>query len=984
MHGRRLVTHFRVGQKLGSRYQIESLLGVGGSAAVYAARHYNGHRVAIKILHSREAFGPAAQLRFRREGYLGNSLEHPGVVRVLDDDVTPDGSPYLVMELLHGASLRAIAAELPLDVMYVTAVGDAVLEVLEVAHAKGVVHRDVKPENLFLTSEGVIKLLDFGLARELEDRGPLVTVTGAILGTPAFMSPEQVRGHKRLVGPPSDLWSLGATLFTLAAGRYVHEAETTGDVLVSVLTRAPQPLSSVAPRFPGALCAVIDRALAREIDDRWAGAGAMRRALREAFEREFGKPLEPKTLLARMAAELLPLVGEGAPRQGVGASGGSSFETTRSSSSMTTQRQLKKGAAPFPEPPPTWANAEDETSPADGFQVEVLSPLRALRAERGPGPEGLAVEHAPAKAERPLGDRLAGVEGVEGLANVSEAGDASRASLFRVETTSSQIGTRRSGWRRWGAKQVVGFAVAGTALALSLPTLQASRAEATGLCAALPASRAQSKAPAEVAYCRAFQLWQDGAWMEAETRFTEVTRLDPSFVEAHLYAVAVAQILFAPEREHFAAVRDSRERLGPDEKALYEALEPSIRDAARAPETEKALEALAARPEASKWAKLALGQHLLRVRHFDRAIAVADGIREPAGRWLGAVARLNSGQLEEGRSMLRRCADESGAPSDCLSALSETEARAGRCEEAEQAAQRLVQANRNSPAGYRHLARATMGLKRSTAATHQVLEYRWAREPSELRDEIHAADEFFLRTHDGDFDRADESLTRWQGAVASSSDDHRRLLSLVARLDLELELGRTNRAQEVARLLEAASSAWPPDDRVPVRLESTRALYMTGQLDRDEMRRRRQEIIASAPKGHPVLAAYRFNTYASLVNDAVDALEAVDNGVDAPPILDMFEWTPHFDLAFGRAYVLGGRPDKAEPILRRVISACWFGFSLYSIQARLWLGDALAARQDREGACRAYGEVLEHWGRDERSVSARAALARRNDLGCSP
>ncbi|HEU4412401.1 MAG TPA: protein kinase [Polyangiaceae bacterium] len=953
------MAQFRIGQKLSGKYQIEALLGVGGSAAVYAGRHRNGHRVAIKVLHSKAASGPAAQVRFLRESYLGNTLGHPGAVRVLDDDMTPDGAAYLVMELLQGASLRAIAAELPLDIAYVAAVGDAVLDVLEVAHKKGIVHRDIKPENLFLTDEGVLKLLDFGLARQIDDSGPLVTVTGAILGTPAFMAPEQVRGHKHHIGPASDLWSLGATLFTLTSGRYVHEGQTTGEVLVSVLTREPRPLSGVAPRCPDALCAVIDRALAREVGDRWPDASSMRRALRGAFERSFGRPLEPKVLLSRMAAELLPLLEGGGRRRDAAAADVASYDPTQS---------LNDASAPASDRP-----LNDASAPASD---------RPLGVGYGPAPTWPGDDEAALRERAPVGYGAA----IEGLVRAGKQGDEPEAALFQVETKGSQSETLRSpSRRRWGAKQALSLVLASAALGLSAMTLQASRADAPKLCPALPAARAHDRGGAEVAYCQAFQLWQDGAWQQAQARFDAVTRHDPSFVEAHLYAVALAPVIAAPEREHFGAVRDSRQQLGPDEARLYEALEPLLRDETRAPETEKALEALAARREASPWVKLALGRHLLRVRHFDRAIAVAEGVREPAGRWLSGVARLNAGQLEGGLSELRRCAGDSSAPTDCLSALSEAEARAGRCEEAKRAADRLVQLDPKSPAGYRHQARAVMGLTHSTAATREALEKRWAREPAERRDEMRASGEFFLRVYDGEFDAGDESLSLWQRAVATSADDHRRLSSLIARLDLELELGRAGRAQEVARLIAAASAAWPPGEALEAGLESTRALYVTGQLGRDEMRRRRHAFIDAAPKGFFAdPGARRFDAYARLVRDEADAREAVDNDTAQPPAADLAEWTPRIDAAFGRAYVLGGRPDKAEPLLRRAVSACWFGFPLYSIQARLWLGDALAARHDREGACRAYGEVLERWGRDARSVTAGEARARREALGCSP
>ena len=163
----------RVGTTVRDKWRLEALLGIGGTAAVYAATHRNGNRVAIKILRSELASYEEVTTRFAREGYVANKIGHPGVVSVLDDDVTDDGAPFLVMELLEGHSLDRYTkgASSPLPLERVLPMIDQVLDVLAVAHAQNVIHRDIKPANIFLGRGDEVKVLDFGIARMTDALG---------------------------------------------------------------------------------------------------------------------------------------------------------------------------------------------------------------------------------------------------------------------------------------------------------------------------------------------------------------------------------------------------------------------------------------------------------------------------------------------------------------------------------------------------------------------------------------------------------------------------------------------------------------------------------------------------------------------------------------------------------------------------------------------------------------------------------------------
>ncbi len=277
-------SHARIGLVLRDKWRLDALLGVGGMAAVYAATHTNnGRRGAIKLLHPELAVNTEVRSRFLREGYAANKVEHPGTVAVLDDDITEDGAVYLVMELLEGETLEARRdAAGVLQPACVLPIIDKILDVLVAAHPKGIIHRDLKPDNIFLGSDGAVKVLDFGIARvrEASGTGRQTMANAGPMGTPAFMSPEQARGRWSEVGPRSDLWSLGATMFTLFTGRLVHEAETVNELLLAAMTKAAPPFASVMPDVSPELAAIIDRALAYEQEDRWADAAAMQSAVR--------------------------------------------------------------------------------------------------------------------------------------------------------------------------------------------------------------------------------------------------------------------------------------------------------------------------------------------------------------------------------------------------------------------------------------------------------------------------------------------------------------------------------------------------------------------------------------------------------------------------------------------------------------------------------------------------------------------------------
>jgi eukaryotic-like serine/threonine-protein kinase len=286
----------RLGSVLRGKYRLDSVLGIGGMAAVYKATHRNQAEFAIKMLHPELSIRGDVRQRFLREGYAANSVKHPGVVLVVDDDVAEDGAAFLVMELVHGQDVDALCdrsqGRLPADA--VLSIGHQLLDVLVAAHGKGIVHRDIKPANLFVTTSGALKVLDFGIARarDVAVGAGAATGTGMVLGTPAFMSPEQALAASD-IDAQTDVWAVGATLFRLLSGRMVHEGENAQQLMIKTATTPPRSLGSLLSDAPARLIEVVDKGLAFDKSQRWASAAEMRDAVAAVARELFGAlPLE--------------------------------------------------------------------------------------------------------------------------------------------------------------------------------------------------------------------------------------------------------------------------------------------------------------------------------------------------------------------------------------------------------------------------------------------------------------------------------------------------------------------------------------------------------------------------------------------------------------------------------------------------------------------------------------------------------------------
>jgi serine/threonine-protein kinase len=270
----------RVGTTIAGVWHLDSLLGVGGAAAVYAATHTSGRRAAFKILHRVHANNEELRARFLEELELSSMLDHPDRVAVHGVASTDDGALALVMELLDGETLAARwRREGRLAPRASLAIAISLLDQLSFCHGRGIIHRDLKPENIFLGSDGRVRLLDFGVARGKRS----ITGQRVAMGTPAFMPPEQARGHRERVDARSDVFAVGAVLWSILSGFPFRRGSDQDATLRCAAYEPARSLILVAPELPKAVVAIVDRALLPEPEARWPSARAMKDAIEVAF-----------------------------------------------------------------------------------------------------------------------------------------------------------------------------------------------------------------------------------------------------------------------------------------------------------------------------------------------------------------------------------------------------------------------------------------------------------------------------------------------------------------------------------------------------------------------------------------------------------------------------------------------------------------------------------------------------------------------------
>ncbi|WP_022930094.1 Stk1 family PASTA domain-containing Ser/Thr kinase [Patulibacter americanus] len=291
----------RAGQTIDGRYLVERRLGTGGMAEVYACEDLQlGRHVAVKVLHEQLAEDPDVVARFRRESQSAAGLQHPHIVQVFDRGDW-DGIPYMAMELVDGVTLKdVIRDQAPLDPVKTIDQISQVLDALRYAHRRGLVHRDIKPQNVLVGPDGDLKVADFGIARAIDDLQ--MTQTGMIVGTAHYLSPEQASGLP--VAPSADLYAVGVVLFEMLTGRMPFDGDQPVAIALKHVNEEPPALSIVNPNVPADLEYVVLKAMSKQPEDRFEDAEDFIAALQSVRHRIVSGapvPAQPQLLTAAPA-----------------------------------------------------------------------------------------------------------------------------------------------------------------------------------------------------------------------------------------------------------------------------------------------------------------------------------------------------------------------------------------------------------------------------------------------------------------------------------------------------------------------------------------------------------------------------------------------------------------------------------------------------------------------------------------------------------
>ena len=887
-----------IGTHVGA-YLVESRLGQGGMGVVYRALDERLRRhVALKVLPPAFTADPARRLRFEREARAAAAVTHASIATVYEVGES-EGRVFIAMELVEGASLASRIAGVPLPIAAAVRIARDIARGLTKAHERAVVHRDLKPDNVMITEEGEVKILDFGLARldEPADVGDgqdvtaaAMTMPGQIMGTPGYMSPEQAAG--KATDARTDLFSLGVVLYEMVTGARPFAGDSAMDVIIALCRDEPAAPSTINPEVTPELERVIARCMAKRPVDRHPSA---------------------RDLLADLDA-LDP-------------------------SSATTRSLVSAPASSSP----AQLSAPTSSSPRTSVIVTPSAPSRPRTQKRV----------------------LFGAVGLVALGAVGALSLRQPATRLRRARAVAHQSTPS-----WGHRPITEDP------APSSSSAEALRAYAEGLHAA-----------------------RDGAQELALERYTRAAQLDPSLAAAHLRIALERGV--ERGRESFLRALALRASLDERDRALLDALAPAYT------ETPTDFAAASARLEAvarrfpddvqvlSTLGKVQ-GEHDLRaaVASYQRASAIDPGHVPARAARADSLAYL--GDLTGARRALGECLSVSPSATACLREQVYLDLAVSDCAAAETTARRWMLLSREGGSALRFLAYALAGQGRSLDAVRETLVQSRAAQAPERRAQSELEDARALAALGGDLAEAARRAEAVEALVEPNraEADHATAARALA-LILE-EQGRAEEAARVAQRFLERRDAWEAnprtDDRalerdptqalISVQLRAGTLTATAAEAQRSARRQWWERRQSALPEVGGFLWVTQYAAGAETPEEARAALAALPRFGGLPPYA--LQPAMHVDAVVGRTYLLAGRPAEALPALTRAATSCYaLRFPVEQMRAVRDLGVAREATGDRSGACEAFRQVVERWGRaTPRSLTAEDARARMRALGC--
>ena len=967
------------------RYVIEALLGEGGMGEVYQARDVRlQRRVALKVLRKDAAADPEgwqrALVRMLREARAAAALNHPNTVSIYDIGEA-ENLPYLAMELIEGLSLRRLiggGASISTRLGWLLDVARA----LSAAHRAGLVHRDVKPENVMLREDGAIKVLDFGIARRVHldadeaastQRGTeitnkigslrsadTVTSEGVMVGTPAYMSPEQLTGDP--VDARTDQFGWGVLAYELITGCVPFGANLEGIKLLSaILQDAPPSLDGLVPPV---IERVLKRTVAKRKVDRFSSMDLVVDALAPYVASEHAGGLHDAVVPGPDSTEPETLAPEDvAPNARVLAVG-----PRGSRVSIATKSESA--------PPPARATLATHTMRSPDLD-------KAGRLTSAPPPPVVRVEMS------------------------SHAGKTTTAAMTTLESpalataTPPKRGRRLSRWSMMGlgAIWVVAAAVWGTfwyrKKIAPPPVATMAPLPAPTPITELPISGSSNPA-AIAAFREGLQALRDASWDVARGAFERATKADNGFGAAYLRFALIERFRTdtASTRLAFQRAVQLRGTMTERDQVLLDALEPLLqRDPPDVNETVKRIEEASNRyPRDAELINLLV---TLQMRaEPSRLLTLTDRCLELDPKYADcwharSFALFRIGQEREALAALDRCVELVPAAVDCLRERVLARKYLGQCDMLEADVRQWITKDPSSAIAHDELAVALQAGGQRGPAVKAAVEQAARR----FRDQGRIEEAGRLRIHhaviSGDFETAERIARELEQDIADESLEEKHVVPALALVQLYGELGQDKRAAEVADRFLAQRSAWTQPVVRSIWWDPTVAFLEAkrrgGALDAVQynLARASWESSFASSTNDMKQASIWFVGYAMPAQTEAQAREALAAQPAIQPATFYAQMAPRVEMWLGGVHYLAGDVERSLPHLEVAVRSCTaLAEPIYHTVATYRLGVAREQRNDKQGACSAYRVVLDRWGRVKGSVTAQGAAARAKALKC--